>query len=92
MKPSVERALALLDRMSFSGVEDFKRWQEFNRGFVNPGRNPEGHGIGHVYFDSQGRFDYWAEDDEGVIRHFLFTVDKDGEVVIEELEVREDEL
>ena len=92
MKPSVERALTLLDRKSFSGVEDFKQWQEFNRGFVNPGRNPYGHGIGDIDFDSHGQFDYWAEDEAGVIRHYLLRVEKDGEVAIEELEIREDEL
>lgn len=92
MKPSVERALALLDRRSFSGVEDFKSWQEFNQDFVNPGCNPYGHGIGDISFDSRGQFDYWAEDDEGITRHFLFRVEKDGEVTIEELEIREDEL
>lgn len=92
MKASVKRALALLDRQSFSGVDDFKQVQRFNREFVNPGSNPHGHGVGDIYFDMNGRFDYWAEDDQGITRHYLFTVEKDGEVTIEELEITEDDL
>jgi len=92
MKPSVERALALLGRTSFSGVAEFKRWQAFNRDFVNPGRNPYGHGIGDIDFDGCGQFDYWTEDDAGIIRHYLFRVEENGEVAVEEMEIREDEL